>query len=151
MFQNSDKLSLKDFPKSLVSMVVMILFLAAFMVWDQSYSWESRDDYSFGYLVPLFALYVIYDRKESILRFLTNKDMVSTDDKSESALWICNLIALSGFISGVLLYLVGGLLRAATMPQNPATLAISMGFALLLLSSISVSYTHLTLPTKRIV
>ena len=130
MFQNSDKLSLKDFPKSLVSMVVMILFLAAFMVWDQSYWWESRDDYSFGYLVPLFALYVIYDRKESILRFLTNKDMVSTDDKSESALWICNLIALSGFISGVLLYLVGGLLRAATMP---------------------VSYTHLPLPTKRIV
>ena len=138
MSQKSDKLTLKDFPKSLISMVVMILFLAAFMVWDQSYWWESRDDYSFGYLVPLFALYVIYDRKESILGFLANKDAVSTDDKSGSALWICNLIALSGFIAGVLLYLVGGLLRAATMPQNPATLAISMGFALLLLSSIFI-------------
>ena len=106
MSQNSDKLTLKDFPKSLISMVVMILFLAAFMVWDQSYWWESRDDYSFGYLVPLFALYVIYDRKESILGFLANKDAVGTDDKSGSALWICNLIALSGFIAGVLLYLV---------------------------------------------
>ena len=101
MSQNSDKLSPKDFPKSFFSMVVMILFLAAFMVWDQSYWWESRDDYSFGYLVPLFALYVIYDRKESILGFLANKDIVSKDNKSESGLWICNLIAFSGFIAGV--------------------------------------------------
>ena len=137
MSQNSDKLSLKDFPKSLISLVVLILSFAAFMIWDQSYWWESRDDYSFGYLVPLFALYVIYDRKEAILGLLTVTDSVTDNDKVK-VLWICNLIALTGFISGTLLYFVGGLLRAATMPQNPATLAISMGFALLLLSSVFI-------------
>lgn len=137
MSQNSDKLSLKDFPKSLISLVVLILSFAAFMIWDQSYWWESRDDYSFGYLVPLFALYVIYDRKEAILGLLTVTDSVTDNDKVKG-LWICNLIALTGFISGTLLYFVGGLLRAATMPQNPATLAISMGFALLLLSSVFI-------------
>lgn len=137
MSQNSDKLSLKDFPKSLISLVVLILSFAAFMIWDQSYWWESRDDYSFGYLVPLFALYVIYDRKEAILGLLTVTDSATDNDKVKG-LWICNLIALTGFISGTLLYFVGGLLRAATMPQNPATLAISMGFALLLLSSVFI-------------
>ena len=138
MSQNSDTLSLKDFPKSFFSVVVLILSLAAFMVWDQSYWWESRDDYSFGYLVPLFALYVIYDRKEAILGFLTQVDSTPSSEDKPNGLWICNLIALSSFITGALLYLVGGLLRAATMPQNPATLAISMGFALLLLSSVFI-------------
>jgi exosortase len=108
------------------------------MVWDQSYWWESRDDYSFGYLVPLFALYVIYDRKEAILGFLTQVDSTPSSEDKPNGLWICNLIALASFITGALLYLVGGLLRAATMPQNPATLAISMGFALLLLSSVFI-------------
>jgi exosortase/archaeosortase family protein len=138
MSQNSDTLSLKDFPKSFISVVVLILSLAAFMVWDQSYWWESRDDYSFGYLVPLFALYVIYDRKEAILGFLTQVDSTPSGEDKPNGLWICNLIALASFITGALLYLVGGLLRAATMPQNPATLAISMGFALLLLSSVFI-------------
>lgn len=138
MSQNSDTLSLKDFPKSFISVVVLILSLAAFMVWDQSYWWESRDDYSFGYLVPLFALYVIYDRKEAILGFLTQVDSTPSSEDKPNGLWICNLIALASFITGALLYLVGGLLRAATMPQNPATLAISMGFALLLLSSVFI-------------
>lgn len=138
MAPNSDQLSIKDFPKSLISLVVLILFLAAFMVWDQSYWWESRDDYSFGYLVPLFALYVIYDRKEAILGFLTQVDPNTSSKDKSNGLWICNLIAISAFITGALLYLVGGLLRAATMPQNPATLAISMGFALVLLSSVFI-------------
>ena len=138
MSQNSDKISLKDFPKSFISVIVLIIFLAVFMIWDQSYWWESRDEYSFGYLVPLFALYVIYDRKELILSLLTKVDGSSSADQKANGLWICNFIALSGFIAGVFLYLVGGLLRVATMPQNPATLAISMGFALMLLSSVFI-------------
>ena len=138
MSQNSDKLQLKDFPKSTIFVVVLILSLAAFMVWDQSYWWDSRDDYSFGYLVPLFALFVIYDRKEAIIDFITQADSNKENNEKTESLWIFNLVALSCFIAGSLLYLVGGLLRAATMPQNPATLAISMGFALVLLSSIFI-------------
>lgn len=138
MSQNSDKFNLKDLPKSFVSVIVLILSLAAFMVWDQSYWWESRDDYSFGYLVPLFALYIIYDRKEEILKFFTQANLNKETSDKVGGLWICNLIALTAFFAGALLYLVGGLLRAATMPQNPATLAISMGFALVLLSSVFI-------------
>jgi len=34
----------------------------AFTAWDQSYWWRIREDYSFGWLVPLFVGYLIYDR-----------------------------------------------------------------------------------------
>ncbi|MDC3132246.1 exosortase/archaeosortase family protein [Opitutae bacterium] len=150
MSHNNDKFSLKDLPKSLISVIVLIIFLAVFMIWDQSYWWESRDEYSFGYLVPLFALYVVYDRKELILSLLTKADCSSSADQKANGLWICNFLALSGFISGILLYLVGGLLRVATMPQNPATLAISVGFALVLLSSVFI-FASETIYEERIV
>ena len=150
MSHNNDKFSLKDLPKSLISVIVLIIFLAVFMIWDQSYWWESRDEYSFGYLVPLFALYVVYDRKELILSLLTKADGISSADQKANGLWICNFLALSGFISGIFLYLVGGLLRVATMPQNPATLAISVGFALVLLSSVFI-FASETIYEERIV
>ncbi|MFI5337703.1 MAG: exosortase, partial [Opitutales bacterium] len=34
----------------------------AFVAWDQSHWWRVKEDYSFGWLVPLFTGYVIYDR-----------------------------------------------------------------------------------------
>ena len=34
----------------------------AFVAWDQSHWWRVKEDYSFGWLVPLFTAYVVYDR-----------------------------------------------------------------------------------------
>lgn len=34
----------------------------ALVAWEQSYFWRLREDYSFGWLVPLLAVYVVYDR-----------------------------------------------------------------------------------------
>ena len=48
----------------------MLLGFAAFMVWDQLFWWGNREDYSFGYLVPLFAAYVVYDRWPVIRSYL---------------------------------------------------------------------------------
>ena len=145
MSQSSSISSLSQIPKSLLLAVLLLLALASFMIWDQSYWWESRDDYSFGYLVPLFALYVLYDRKEAIGGMILGGDKESynaNNDKSDKpSLFpekelsiISDLIALVAFIVGASLYFIGGLLRAATMPQNPATLALSIGFALIFLS-----------------
>jgi exosortase/archaeosortase family protein len=35
---------------------------AALVIWDQSTWWGSKDEYMFGYLVPLFVAYVVFDR-----------------------------------------------------------------------------------------
>ncbi len=128
--------------------IVLLVGLASYMIWDQSYWWESREDYSFGYLVPLFALFVLYDRKEAILSAIQGRASSSNineelsarprptgDSNGDSKLnIIADLMACGAFIIGCTLYFIGGLLRSATMPQNPATLALSMGFALIFLS-----------------
>jgi membrane protease YdiL (CAAX protease family) len=33
-----------------------------FVAWDQSHWWSQKEDYSFGWLVPLFVAYVLSDR-----------------------------------------------------------------------------------------
>ena len=35
--------------------------------------WSKRQDYSFGYLTPLFVLYVLFDRKEKIAEFFEKR------------------------------------------------------------------------------
>ena len=43
----------------------------AFVAWDQSYWWREKADYSFGWLVPIFALYVVRERWPQILAALS--------------------------------------------------------------------------------
>ena len=48
----------------------LIFGFALYTAWDQFYWWGNREDYSFGYLVPLFAGYVLYDRWPVIRSYL---------------------------------------------------------------------------------
>ena len=38
----------------------------AFIAWDQSHWWGTKEDYSFGWLVPLFVAFVVSERWEKI-------------------------------------------------------------------------------------
>ncbi len=49
-------------PKQLQWAAWLALGFAAWVTWDLSHWWSLREDYSFGYIVPLFVAYVIYDR-----------------------------------------------------------------------------------------
>lgn len=42
---------------------------AAVVIWDQSHWWGRRDDYMFGYLVPFFVGYVLFERWFRIVAF----------------------------------------------------------------------------------
>lgn len=39
--------------------------------------WMTRQDYSFGFLTPLFVLYVLFDRKEEICAFFSKENKIS--------------------------------------------------------------------------
>ena len=49
-------------PKDLIYGAFLLLGFIVFMVMDQWFWWGDREDYSFGYLVPFFVAYVLYDR-----------------------------------------------------------------------------------------
>ena len=108
------------------------------MIWDQVYWWNNREDYSFGFLVPLFALYVLYERRSQILGYLTRYHQESVEDSQESKDFLTqaiNIFFIGVFTSGAILFFLGALIRIATTPQNPASLAIAIGFSMILLAT----------------
>lgn len=113
------------------------------MVWDQFYWWGERDDYSFGYLVPLFVGYVLYERWPLIRDYLLfgrleGQEAEHLGPQRSGLMRVLEWLAVLGFFGGLALFAVGALLRSVTGPQNPASLAIAAGFAALLMSTVFI-------------
>ncbi|MGC6424591.1 MAG: exosortase/archaeosortase family protein [Lentimonas sp.] len=143
MSDSEQNLRFADLPRIQVVAAIMLVGFAIYMVWDQIYWWGVREDYSFGYLVPLFAAYVIYDRSPVILSYLSRGHKpgdlpVIPDEKEAGFTKLFEWVALAGFVGAAGLYAVGGLLRAVTGPQNPASLAIAAGFGGVVLSTVFI-------------
>ena len=121
----------------------MLLGFAIYTIWDQFYWWGAREDYSFGYLVPFFAIYVIYDRWPVIRSYLLRgeaPEVVATPAAPGTTVFtqLFEWLAYAVFLGGLSLFAIGALLRSVTGPQNPASLAIAAGFGGLLLSVIFI-------------
>lgn len=123
----------------------LMLGFAFYTIWDQLFWWGNREDYSFGYLVPFFVGYVLFDRWPRIRSYLftgTAPEAAAAEGPSPSAasVWarILEYIAVAAFAASLLLFAVGALLRAATGPQNPASLAIAASLGGLTLSGVFI-------------
>ena len=142
MSDNENSFGFRDLPKAHLGAAVMLLGCAAYMVWDQLYWWGEREDYSFGYLVPLFAAYVLYDRwpvfRGYLFRGAAPGEAPETADAPGGLAKLLNGVALAGFLGGAALYAIGAVLRSVTGPQNPASLAIAAGFAGMLLCTVFI-------------
>lgn len=137
----NQSIRIKDLAKEQLVAFYMLLGFAAYMIWDQYYWWNTREDYSFGFLVPLFVAYVIYDRWPIISSYLSGE----TDENKKPSLNVKDAAGLTRvlewsacvvFLGGICLFSIGALLRAVSGPQNPASLAISAGFSGITLSTI---------------
>jgi len=121
----------------------MVIGFAIYMILDQVFWWGEREDYSFGYLVPFFALYVIYDRWPVIRSYLflgarPNATVPPVESDSKVATSLLEWIAMAAFFAALGLFSIGALLRSVTGPQNPASLAIAAGFSGVMLSAIFI-------------
>lgn len=121
----------------------LMLGFVLYTIWDQLFWWGNREDYSFGYLVPFFVGYVLFDRWPRIRSYLftgraTEQSAAEVPSKSAASAWvrILEYIAVAAFAASLLLFAVGALLRAATGPQNPASLAIAASLGGLILSGV---------------
>jgi exosortase len=135
------KHSFKNLLPSQIAAGAMLVGFAVYMIWDQLHWWGEREDYSFGYLVPLFVGYVVYDRWPTIRSYLFRGAKPDESPKpNESSLWGSSLEVLSvlGFAACLFLFGVGSLIRAANGPQDAASFAIAVGFSGLLLSSVFI-------------
>ncbi len=49
-------------PREVQYVAFLLLGFALVLSWDQSYYWRFKEDYSFGFIVPFFVVYVLYER-----------------------------------------------------------------------------------------
>lgn len=120
------------------------LFLGAgffgFVAWDQSNWWRVKEDYSFGWLVPLFVVFVVRDRWPQILTALQACGAPASPRATGAGKWLLRLVLAGLLIFGVGMFLLGAFYRAGAGSSLPGTLAITLGaigivFALLFVNA----------------
>lgn len=98
-----------------------------FVMWDQSHWWRIKEDYSFGWLVPAFVVFVIYDRWAKISAAAA---ACAAPGSPRAAGWRGGLLTVltGGLLAGgVLLFLLGALLRVSEGLSAPGTAALTLG------------------------
>jgi exosortase/archaeosortase family protein len=112
----------------------------AFVAWDQSHWWRTKEDYGFGWLAPVFVLFVVHDRWPAIVAAL---DACRAPGTARAAGWrriLLGLVFAGVLPAGVGFFLLGAFYRAGAGASHPGTLAITLGacgiaFALLFLNA----------------
>jgi exosortase len=102
-----------------------------FVAWDQSHWWSRKEDYSFGWLVPLFTAYVVYDRWPQILARL--REAETGPASARWVRWTLNTAASLGLLGGALFFLLGAFYRAGAGTSQPGTFALTLGMVAIVL------------------
>ena len=81
--------SLRKIPLPHCFLAGFILLIVGALILDQKHWWDLRDDYLFGYLVPLFIGWIVYERWGLIRYIFTRSaDSVSTPEAKQWVSWI---------------------------------------------------------------
>lgn len=105
----------------------------AFVSWDQSHWWSTKEDYGFGWLVPAFVAYVIHERWGAISAAAAACAAPASPRARGAWGGLLGLAAGAAMLGGSLLFLLGAFYRAGAGPSFPGTLAITLGTAGVLL------------------
>ena len=101
----------------------IIVGMAALTCWDQWNIWSTKDDYTFGYLVPFFSAYVLYERWDELYAYFTGQKTIIGNPTPRWLLVLVNFIALFSIIT----FVGGGAIRAIYGTGVGPTVAISFG------------------------
>jgi exosortase/archaeosortase family protein len=98
----------------------------AFLAVDQAHWWRLKADYAFGWLVPVFVIFVVADRWTRLSAVFRVTGPSALPRWIQAAL----SIAMGGCLTlGLLFFLLGALYRASAGPTQPGSLAFAFGFA----------------------
>ena len=125
-------------PFSLLAGLLLGAGLMGFTAWDQSYWWRLKEDYSFGWLVPLFVAYIIRVRWPRLKALLCPSAVNAhrADGAGVSMLRIAPFFAILALGAGATLFLGGAFYRAAAGATHLSTLALTLGMTGTVLSAI---------------
>jgi exosortase/archaeosortase family protein len=124
-------------PKNFAWALVLAAGFMAFVIRDQWHWWNVKEDYSFGFLVPLFVGYVVFDRWPQILKLLG-----AAQESSPPRFWgkLMEAAALVGLLGGTMAFMLGGFVQVGGIGASPTgSFAIAFGFGAVLLSLVYLS------------
>jgi exosortase/archaeosortase family protein len=107
------------------------LALAVWVTCDLFHWWSLREDYSFGYLVPIFCGYVLYDRWPRIAALFSGG---ATAPDARSVRWIDRL-AFAFFFFAATVFVMGVIIRAVSGVSLPGSFFMTFGFSGIALSA----------------
>ncbi|MEM8549361.1 MAG: exosortase/archaeosortase family protein [Verrucomicrobiota bacterium] len=105
----------------------LALFFVVLVIYDQVFYWSTFEDYSFGYLVPFFAGYVVWDRWPKLKSFLFGTNEGHIDAPITPLMRITEGVMYAGLVVALLFFLLGGLLHASQGISNQASLLMAVG------------------------
>jgi len=120
-------------PDRFLAALVVGLAFVVFLTVDQMHWWQSKPDYAFGWLVPLFVCYLIYDRWPRL------QGLFRKIDPSPLPGWwqiLTSAAALALLLVGLGLFLLAALYRAGAGSTQPGSLVLAAGFSGVLLGMI---------------
>jgi exosortase/archaeosortase family protein len=100
-----------------------------FVAWDQSHWWSAKADYSFGWLVPAFVIFVVYDRWPKITAALAACAEAGSVRAKGWRAWVLGSLVGVALTLGAGFFLLGAFYRAGAGSSQPGTLAITLGMA----------------------
>ena len=124
---------LEGIPKPVLVSFGTIFVLGAFLSYMLSSMWSSRSDYSFGYLMPIFALYVLWDRLGKISEYY------ATPVEQKDGLSFCDIFAnaifFAMFLGGAFLYGFFAVLQILSQGLSASVFVATVGFSFIVFSS----------------
>ncbi|WP_324726134.1 exosortase/archaeosortase family protein [Actomonas aquatica] len=122
----------------LLAMLLAVGFMG-FVVWDHSHWWANREDYGFGWLVPAFVAFVVYDRWAKITVEVQACAATESPRVAGWRKWFMNTLVGSAMLCGALMFLLGAFYRAGAGPSHPGSLALSLGTGAIVLTLLFVN------------
>ena len=122
-------------PRLLRYAMIVVAGFMSFTAWNQAHWWRLKDDYAFGWLVPFFVGYVLYDRWPRVVTAFR------IQRRSDAGLCV-RLVRLAAWLAvagGTVFFLFGALSLASTGASYPTSLALSLGTAGLALGLITLT------------
>jgi len=121
------------FPAGFATALVVAGLFACFLVVDQMHWWQLKPDYAFGWLVPLFVGYIVYERWSKI-----RSAVCSGGGSPLTGYWKIAVPAMAGTVlaGGLFVFLLGAAYRAGSGISQPGSLALALGFGGVLLGVI---------------
>ncbi|HTB62635.1 MAG TPA: hypothetical protein VK737_03520, partial [Opitutales bacterium] len=108
----------------------LALGMAGLVIADQLHYWQTMEDFSFGYLVPVFVAFVLNDRWPLLKAVLLGDEKNvpgATASAEDQRAGTFNFFASLMVCGSLLLFLYGGFMRAVTGPDMDSAAALGLG------------------------